>query len=81
MSRESKHSKMGQEDSILMELSSLVNTLNSIEDVLTDIERLTSPESSSSVLAKQRLLLEELDKWKLMLKPSYLRERRGQRDN
>jgi len=69
MSQAIKTSKMKHQDLILMELSSLVNTLTSIEEVLTDIESLTSPESSSSVLAKQIRLLEELDEWKSMLQP------------
>jgi hypothetical protein len=48
----------------LKELSALVNTLTSIQEVLEDIDRLTSPNQPSSVYSKQEALINELQKWK-----------------
>ena len=58
-----------QQEQVLKELSALLNTLTSMEEVLTDIDRLTSPNpnaqmSSSSVYTKQQALLEELRQWR-----------------
>ena len=50
---------------ILKELSALLNTLTSIEEVLSDIDRLTSPQGGgSSVFVKQQALIDELRQWK-----------------
>jgi hypothetical protein len=49
---------------VLKELSALVNTLTSIQEVLEDIDRLTSPNQPSSVYSKQEALINELQKWK-----------------
>ena len=53
-----------EQDQVLKELSLLLNTMTSIEEVLEDIDRLTSPQQPTSVYAKQRKLLEELRAWK-----------------
>ena len=59
-----------QQEQVLKELSALLNTLTSMEEVLTDIDRLTSPNpnaqmsNSSSVYTKQQALLEELRQWR-----------------
>jgi hypothetical protein len=52
-----------QQDLVLTELSALLNTMNSIEEVLQDIERLTSPANPRSVYSKQENLLVELRQW------------------
>jgi hypothetical protein len=54
------------QEQILKELSALLNTLTSIEEVLSDIDRLTSPRGGdSSVFVKQQALMDELRQWKL----------------
>ena len=53
------------EEQVLRELSALLNTLTSIEEVLLDVERLTSPEGGpTSFFVKQETLLNELHQWK-----------------
>lgn len=52
------------QEQILKELSALLNTLSSIEEVLADIDRLTSPQGDdSSVFVKQQALIDELRRW------------------
>lgn len=63
--QEDQHDEHHQEQ-ILKELSALLNTLTSIEEVLSDIDRLTSPQGGdSSVFVKQQALMEELRQWNL----------------
>ncbi len=53
-----------RQEQILKELSALLNTLTSMEEVLSDIDRLTSPQGGdSSVFVKQEALIEELRLW------------------
>ena len=64
-----RHEQENQQDhdlqeKILKELSALLNTLASMEEVLTDIDRLTSPQGDdSSVFVKQQALIDELRLW------------------
>ena len=64
------------QEQILKDLSALLNTLTSIEEVLLDIDQLTSPQVSeegqtttttsttTSVYAKQQALIDELGQWR-----------------
>jgi hypothetical protein len=67
-----------QQEQILKDLSALLNTLTSIEEVLLDIDRLTSPSpihdegqtTTSSVYVKQQALIDELGQWKHIFQPN-----------
>lgn len=66
-SRRHEQEKLQDQDhqeQILKELSALLNTLTSMEEVLNDIDRLTSPHGGdSSVFVKQQALIDELRQW------------------
>ncbi len=67
-----------QQEQILKDLSALLNTLTSIEEVLLDIDRLTSPSpihdegqtTTSSVYVKQQALIDELGQWRHIFQPN-----------